>query len=606
MMRWPARAGALAALALVSLESHAAPSMLGLLGVVPKSFAEFRLSSMGFGGLVAASNVTRFGDARDVTSTQVLSLNANYHMNGYYWRPWFANWDAGVSLDVADVYGDEEAGLLSGMSLHGGVALFPSTRYPFKLRMRLRQRNDGFWLVDDYQSTSFLLSANQDYRSPTQRLDSNFNFTWENDSFDITPDRERLDLSGRLSYAISPSADASGTANYWREYSDGSLVYENATINSRLDHRRRLPRNISLSNYGLFTATHSKSVGFATNTAIVQAISNASWRPAAPYSADGTASLSQTYSDSNGSDRYSTNANLGGGYNHILSNTLSWNTSANTFFSTTNNDGITTDRYGAGQSARINYRPLSLWQWAGFRHSWSAQASESVRYDNDTGGHAGLSGGAQENLTRTWQLGPFVASFNHGAGLGANLDTDNTTSAVTLSHSLNLNWGRAFGRTTHTMNAIASDGRSYQIYDEAGDLADGENQRVFVDYTQQINISRTQRFNLSANFSATRTSAQFVGQEGYDMDSHFETRASYSHTNLYGLARLNFDSRLRFTFDDPLGIDEKARSSESVRWDNILTYRIGRLQLNTRLDFNWDNERLDGTFFVRAERRFGR
>lgn len=295
-----------------------------------------------------------------------------------------------------------------------------------------------------------------------------------------------------------------------------------------------------------------------------------------------------------------------------------------------------TDGELTGSDSRDRYRAR-----ASARYEISPQASvfaelDYEREDSDEGSTANtlqrLSGVYD---SRPIPLRQFSYTWNAGASIGHETESegDNIFSRdVSLGHAVSRVWMPVLGRPVPVVFSAGQTGRFRNETDEEkefelthtvtvnGNYASeagittgylsafdtrtfGRNEletfSVVAGLTHNHSLTRYKSVDLTANYNYNAASSDGISSEN-DVAT---LEASYRDSRLFNVNRLTFESRLRAGMSDLIASDDTGVTDE-IGWENEVDYRIGLLEVNSRLLLSANEERDTWLFYLSITRRF--
>jgi hypothetical protein len=229
----------------------------------------------------------------------------------------------------------------------------------------------------------------------------------------------------------------------------------------------------------------------------------------------------------------------------------------------------------------------------------------------------------------------FEYTYTGGVGFGNNTDSESNgvhSESINLGHAVTRGWtGDLFGPTSLVFSA-GQDGQFLNQSDEgtraqithrasvsaskstptgtsygqvtAFDVRDyGETEGSLTSLTASAThnrvLSRYRNFDMIASYNFNSSSSDGFSQDR-DVTS-LEMR--YRDGRLFGVNRLSFESRLRGGFINLFASGDEDSVPE-VEWDNHLDYRIGLLEVNSRVAFTQRDDNRNFLFTLGLTRRF--
>ncbi len=535
-------------------------------------------------------------DSTEATSNQLIG---GLRAHTYIWQPWFATFDAGLTLSADDSETDDgttssstTSKVMTGDAL---LNLLPESRTPFRL---LYQATDS--RVDDVTITNPLVTLIGDEFKTTNlelrqsyiteaghRLQARYgNRTWDSDvrgtfedqlmglELDWRPAKQRLIAKANIQ---TTEHDITG-----REQ-DNLIVdvdhYYFPATDLRLDSKA--------SYYDLETSFDgSTGLVDTTTTNIAQASSFAFWRPIDQrWTVSGGARVFSMEGENGAQTSEQTRLSLTAGSFYQYSKRLRFDISAGYSNADVNgaSEGILNGRLGALYQSDLMNVGRYTYQWFG-----TAAADGQSTPDEDM---QGLSGSLGHDLQRTWLTGEasllrmtLSQVFNEDLQFGNDGDT-----AHRLDHSGSLAWNQSAWGGSTLLQLTLSDSRNF------GD-ADDEQQLVNFQASRTQNISR--RSSLSGHLTLQTVRRDFGGGSNDGTVTTTTAQVNYQHSQVFGVPRLLFRSDLRLS---EASTDEGLDRNE---WENRLDYSIGLVNTSLSLRLMDNGDESSSLLYFRVTRRF--
>lgn len=523
----------------------------------------------------------------------LLGTTARINMDSFVWQPWFASIGGGLNVSRVQTFAesDSESLLLGG---DARLTLFPASEFP----------TFGFVSVSDTRTdveaaqiperqvriTRFGFGHSYQPRDGGGNLGLRADRSIEEGTDDrLRAVIDRLDLSGTL---LMERQRLSGTLNV--KNIDQELDDENRfELVSTLRHNATPSDTVTVDSFASYTDIGTDSTRLNSRTRNLRANSLAVWRPRRiPLTMSGTANVTFTQQESDGTNSESTATNLALGGDYLINRLtrLTGNVSVN----------ITDENTTSNQGATLSFNP-DPFGLGSFTYNWFTSASLSNEIGNPSGDRTILGALFAQGLTRAR---PFAIAPAWNLSLAANntvsgsLDSINGAAATLgLNGSVGVAHARVGGFTS--VHLDASDTRTYG---SSRAFATGDNN------FQSINFNLTHRQDLSTSsqwnaFVSMGWNRQDLGGEA-TITEFSNMNLSYSNSRLFGVPRMLFLSQFSARTIDLFFTGLAGEENTDMRWENRVDYTIGKLE--TRLTGTWSrvNARNGYTVLLTISRKF--
>ena len=537
------------------------------------------------------STAIRVNDASNATDT-ISNTNTWEHVAAsYIWQPWFGLWRARGRVSRVDIDAEQDStvNLLTG---NLDINLFHRSHFPLTAFASLQDNRveiDGLQDADnDVRSTSFGLTQQfQDTKNGAFYLGTLLRDNQTNYSDDTETTVERLLTSADKRGEIHSIAGVFTLDRTRSSIADSELVIGQLTFN----HSYRPYERLSVDTGGFLTLTETDSLLDTTESESFSLTSNVSWQSAnLPLRLRGEAGFSQdeTQSDLSGTttrDRIRLRA--GGRYE--FSPQFSFIADAGL----DRNETQVTRSTRTFQTASLIYNSLPI-PWRSYSYAWNARGVISNSTETDAPGEQTYSAGAGHNLSRGWTADYGVpinlvvdagqdisvssstreselTQINHRASLSANYTGERSSTYGQVSAFSLISYGRD-DTSLFTFNLLGSHSRT---------------------------LSRYRNFALSFTYNFSGVSNEGISNN----NDFFSIEARFRDARLFNVRQLAFESRLTGDANGLFASDDEIESRE-LEWDNRISYRIGRLEVEGRIAYTLRDDNNNTLYLLTISRRY--
>lgn len=585
-----------------------APSVMGicLFLPIPLVFAE-EAPPISFGGSLGYTYRVLDRPSSDSTVGNLLSLDL--HGKTYLVQPWYGVVDGGLTLTKD---GSETGPVQNTNDLVTGrmnLNLFPRSPFPFELQYH---RTDTRIDTEAFALGNEILSAQDDFALQRTfirqslipwsglRLSATYDMT-EADSL-VGEDYSGKTLGGQFSWRMRSN-------NLTANFSDQSVTRSSDSGNEDnqiINVNHQFSPNSSFVITTLASDVHLESDD-PTETGVVrkvneqtQLFTNFYWRPeSSSFLLNGGLRVTDFQDLSNGTVSNKQDAaafSLSGLYQ------VSQNVNLNAAVSLYNSDNQTTERNGTDQRIGAVYRS-DTYAWNRFTYNWFSDANfinsivEDVNSNADSQSQT-LSGSLGHTLQRRWILSQdsmFSLHFNERVTERLNRTDDQISlieeneSIEGLTHSISLQWSKLQKGANNAVRLSVSDTRDFEDQETIHDL-------VNFQLTRSQTLGRRASLNANIYYQYTR---QVIGGTKSNV-STISGVANYTHSGLFRIPRLRFQSRFNITQPD----EDKANRGLETYWDNRLDYSVGKLRSSLVVRFTGRDSSFYNALYLRLTRRF--
>jgi len=503
-------------------------------------------------------------------------LTGAFNANAYFWQPWFATADAGVTVSASNSSSGSSASDVKLISTRANLDVLPASRYPFRL---------GFTSSDNVvdwinSSQPLLVDLGQEYRSRYitarqglmtvggDRADAWYTKrSWDSDHSTKTSDQtvglklrtraEHQNFYASGTFQERDSSVLSGKSEntilgFTHNYFPTSAFY----INTLADGMR-IDNSLAEDN-GSFRASSVTDVN--------QVASQFFWRPEyRPFTMTGAVRLQKRSEDSVVASAEQTNfaANLAANVQINRRTRLTATGQVTSLDTNVNNSLATTQSVTAlYQSDRILLQEFSYYWYA----DGGVGNRVAAEYEDTTSSQS-VNAGVGHNAQRVWNTGNRSTVRANLAQTARESWETSGLSAPTLNHSGSLSWNENLREGSSYAQFSAMDSRSLED--------DSDTQLLNAQFSRNMPIDRVSSWggNLSAQ-SSRRNSATY-SQKGFL--TTLTSRLSYQHGRLFGIYRLKFNTKL----DLSSTANRDGGDRKKAEWESRATYAVG--MLNTAL-----------------------
>lgn len=537
----------------------------------------------------------RLNKPSDGSKTQAWTNTLELGATSYIWQPWFGTWRSDASFSRNDTSADQDttADLVTG---NLEVNLFHRSHFPFSAFVSLQDsrveitdlsqadndvRTLRIGLTQQYQDLDnavfYFGSFNHDEQ---EELSSGNESTLDRLLFTVDRDGEIHDLSGVLSLnrATSTVADSKVTTG------QGSF-----------SHTYRPNREFSATTNTVFSNVEAETDTQDATNSVYALASQAEWRPGeGKFRMQGDFLIGHEETDTQ-----LDSVRSGSGYVDRLRANLSGRyelTEEATLFAEVGFDQRDTEaqsRTTTFQTISGTFVSLPI-DWRKFSYTYTAGAGLGNNTDSEASGVHSESLSLGHAITRGWNgvmFGPTAFVFSAGQD-GQFLNQSDEGTRTQITHRASLSASKATPTGTSYGQLSAFDVRDY------GET-EGSLTSVTATATHNRVLSRYRNFDMVATYNFNSSS-----NDGFSQDRDVTSlELRYRDSRLFGLNRLSFESRLRGGFTNLIASGVDDRSTE-VEWDNHLDYRIGLLEVNSRLAFTQSDDNNNFLFTLGLTRRF--
>lgn len=576
-----------------------------------------------------ANRITRGGGAQSYL-TEIVNLRGAT----YIYQPWLAqvSGNLGLSTTQANSSGGaqteaqgsgarQKSGSVTGS---GSLNLFPSSRFPFLATLD----------VSDSRSSSELVSTGY----TNTRLGLRQSYSPEAGDYSA--------VAGYNSSSVNFGAQGNDTVNAWfgdfsrnteiqsmqanANYSQSArdLTGDNASLlNLNARHTYRALDNLSI--YSLASVSDNTlnymgggSGALRSRGRYLQFNSSANWHPEEdeegneiPLNVNAGVRALSSQSESGGSSAgaQSLGANLSATYRYNQNLSLSGN-GVVTRVATEGGDSQVLALVGGGASYAGD--PLIFGK---FSYFWNAGASGNQQTGGKEGGNQTLTGQFSHSLSRPVELGE-NSSLNFTLGQSAaETSSGQFGNTSSLSHNAGVAYRAAFGES---LNGAASLNLSDTL--TTGANAGGHYTNLNLLLSGQAQISRYSAGSINmtfqravANYASVQSAAPETGIGNFNIINRNDSTnvfgsATYQHQRVFGVPRLRYSmsfniNTLASSRDERLAGNVNASvDNQTYFFNNLLDYRIGRLDLQLRGAVTESAGMKNAMIFFKVTREFGR
>ncbi len=508
--------------------------------------------------------------------TESTQLTGALNASGYFWQPWFATGDAGVTISASNATSGSSQSKVKLLSTRANFDLLPASRYPFRMGYTSSD-NVIDWINTGQQH---LIELGEDYRSryftARQALISTggdradiwySKRSWDSDLGELSSDqtlglkyrwraqRHNFYLSGSYQERDSSVLDGQSKNSllaFTHNYFPSSAFY----IKTLADGMR-IDNSLPQSN-GSFRASSVSDVN--------QVASHFFWRPEyRPFTMTGATRLQRRWESSPVVSVEQTifSANLAANV-QISRRTRVTATGQVTSLDTTVNNSLATTQSLTGlyQSDRHLFRDFSYYWYAdgGIGNRLAAEYEDTTSTQN-------LNAGIGHNGSRAWNTSNRSTFRVNLAQTARETWVNSGFDSPTINHTASLAWNESLREGSSYAQFSALDSRS----------VDGNTytQLMTTQFSRNMPIDRMSSWggNLSMQNSrrhtATYSNKRFL--------TTLTGRLSYQHGRLFGIYRLKFNTKL----DVSSTANRDGGDRRQAEWESRATYVVG--MLNTAL-----------------------
>ena len=541
----------------------------------------------------------RLNKPSEGAKTQAWTNTAELGVTSYIWQPWFGTWQADAAFTRTDTSAEQDstADLVTG---NVEVNLFHRSHFPFSAFVSLQDsrveitdlsqadndvRTLRIGLTQQYQDIDNAIFYYGAFNHDEQEEVSNGN-TSESDRLLFTADRngEIHDLSGVLSLNRAKSTIA-----------DSEVI----TGQGSFSHTYRPSREFSATTNTVFSSVDAQTNTQDGNNSVYALASQAEWRPGeGTFRMQGDVLVGREESDTKTETEFGTlvrtsefvdrfRANVSGRYEL---------TDEATLFAEVGVDRRDTE----AQSRTTTFQTISATyvsqpiDWRRFEYTYTGGAGLGNNTDSEADGVHSESVNLGHAITRGWTgdlFGPTAFVFSAGQD-GQFLNQSDEGARAQISHRASISASKATPTGTTYGQLTAFDVRDY------GET-EGSLTSLSASATHNRVLSRYRNFDMIASYNFNSSS-----NEGFSQDRDVTSlELRYRDGRLFGLSRLSFESRLRGGFINLIASGEEDSGPE-IEWDNHLDYRIGLLEVNSRVAFTQRDDNSNFLFTLGLTRRF--
>lgn len=541
----------------------------------------------------------RLNKPSDGTDTQAWTNTAEVGATSFIWQPWFGTWRADAAFSRTDTSADQDstAELLTG---NLEVNLFHRSHFPFSAFVSLQDsrvevtdlsqadndvRTLRIGLTQQYQDVDNAMFYYGTFNHDEQEeLSSGNKSVLDRLLFTADRDGEIHDLSGVLSLnqATSTIADS-----------------EVFTGQGSFSHTYRPNQEFSATTNTVISSVEAETNTQDATNSVYALASQAEWRPGAgKFRMQGELLIGHEETDTEFETEFGTTSRSSDyvdRFRTIVSGRYEWTEEA-TLFAEVGVDRRDTEeqsRTTTFQTISGTYISLPI-DWSKFAYTYTVGAGLGNNTDSEASGVHSESLNLGHAITRGWTgnlLGPTAFVFSAGQD-GQFLHQSDEGTRTQLTHRATVSASKATPRGSSYGQLTAFDVRDYG--QEEGSLTS-----VTASATHNRVLSRYRNFDMTASYNFNSSSNEGFSQER-DVTS-LELR--YRDGRLLGFNRLSLESRLRGGYVNffASGIDD---STAEIEWDNYLDYRIGLLEVRSRVAFTQNDDNSNFLFTLGFTRRF--
>lgn len=557
-----------------------------------------------FGYVEYQYRLNKIGEAPRTTSH-----NGSWRMQArtWFWRPYILrlSGDLGLTRTTGGTVGlDQESTLITG-----SVTASAFSRSHFPLRVFFEQRDSR---AESNAIDSELASRNWGFvqQLSTRQL-GNYTLEYRNTRVDdLYIDGIRDLRKTNLDFWQLKAAGGFGRNQFdftgnLRDLTRDSVLRSEDRLTMSLRHRFRTSSRFYIEDTTFFSDERLTYDRLERTRQLFQFNGRSNWRPQTkrPLTVTGRMTLRAIDSGANGFESSVSSASIVGTavYQATRRLTLSGNLA---LVNSMPEEGP--DSSSVLQRARASYRG-DIIELGHYRYDWGGtlevgnSRQRSHGEDSIQDGLAAL----YHSLSRTAHVGPGrQLNFSMTQRFSSRADSLDR-SEDSLSHTLSASLNRQKGRTSSYLRLSATDRRSTGTRENTFQL-------VSFQAASRMQVSRKRSWNGSVQVQYSSNSREDEQEERMAGSSvSYGASLSYNERDLFNVRNLDFMSELRLLSSEFRNDDMFDRATEildqrdSNFWRNILTYRIGMLQMQLNANVRESNGRRNHTVYFIIRRYYG-
>lgn len=537
---------------------------------------------------------TTVGATRSVQQSLGVGVIGNIGVRSFFWQPWFAQVGANItgaayntktSNDATPTYTTLDTSITGEAKL---LLLGPS-RFPFTARIfRRDDKTTSRYSGTNDGSLNTGYSLNQRYKSLSQNVIGNANFTSTNLSHNLLYDTSHLDNFSydlRIRASRANAISISGTSEKLHQPETGTSRLLDTFM---LNHSYQPNTIFSMSNVANLLKLNYDVAQSSIDANSLQLSSFVALRPEkSPLTMTSSVRIVKTDSNVNGilmPTLKSTNFNLGA--NFLFSRMIRMYGSVNVSDSL----GVQTVTYNTALTGSKPYTLRTKEMIGGFKYSGSIGGSvstvntTSTDANGQTSTHDAINLGLylSHALDKQTHMGSGLLSENLHQTVSGTVTNSSPDTTAAPAHISNLNtggslsWSKSEGRETSQYYLSATDSRTL-----AGPM------QVF----QMVNLqaTRSEALNrnesLGGNLTVQATRAQALGSQN-PVTIYPSAALNYQNRRLFNVLNLTYDSNLNIAIGNIAQSSSTWSQDQGMRsWNNIFEYKIGVLKMRLRMIF---------------------
>lgn len=515
-------------------------------------------------------------------------------MASHVWQPWFIQLSGSVGALVArDRTSGGDVAAASGTSgaLSGslGVAVFPSSRFPFQFNASLSDSRASGDVLDS-QYVSLRIGVSQSYR-PNRSRDQfalRYDFSLYEAPSGAQDKAHVLSATAQMYFGRHSVAANAGLSRNSLSETGGST----SNVALSLQHGYQpVTEAVNVHTTATYNAntTNVGNMGLESHSDLAQISSVATWRPQqgdwlfspeSPLYVTGSARLAVAGSRQNriGSRSRTVNGTIGANYDWSRQMRLSASASLSHLSAP---DASTTVGAVAG-SLSYAFDPI---KFGGWEYRPGVGGSVGASFSNVFDPRATAAAQASHGIGRSIRLGSLASmslSLSQSGSLSREFGSDEAVTARSLGHSLGLSWSGASTSDSQLYGGVSlSDSRSWAE-------TDSDAQLVNLQLNRRSQLSRSSSWSAGLTAQASRSNRPQIDPVTGRIQSaeagwqrYYSGALSYQQSRLFGVPRLNYTMQLSLNSQQlesrALGDIDAPRQRISEQFENRVNYSIGRL-----------------------------
>lgn len=538
------------------------------------------------------SSTLRLNQPSQGTDTRYWTNTYEVGGTSYVYEPWFGIWQANGAVTRAETDAEES----STNDIFTGdvqVNLFHRSRFPLTAFVSLQDSRVEFDDLNDAFSDVRTLRSGitQQY----QDLEHGAYYVGTL-NHDVQTDLARGDrhVSDRLLVSADRRGDVHGFTGIFSVNRDTASVANASTLSTQLTgvHTYRPTPQLNVTNNANLFRIESDSDVFGVVSQLYTIGSQAEWRPAeTALRLRGEVELGHEDTDIEGQpSHFDDRVRARTSARYELSEEAAVFGELGFDQRSTEDTSITTTFQSL--SSTYNALPIDL---AGYAYSWNAGAGLANQTSTDEAAVQTQAASLGHAVTRAWapELGgviPVVLS----AGQDLTYENDSKDgSLIQLTHRATLSASKATTAGSSFAQIAAFDIRTFGRVE-----TDLLSLNLLLSHNRSL--TRYRSLDLVASYSYSTTGS--AGDSGTEFDTA-SVEMRYRDAKLFDVGRLSFESRLRADVTNLVASNELDRRVDA-EWDNRLYYRVGLLDVETRVAYTQADSEHNLLFLISLTRRF--